>query len=63
MEAKVEKTPEEKAIEAAIEFEIEDLYGAKVRFTYELSGSQYNVKLETGETVALTVDYINSLKK
>lgn len=62
MEAKVEKTPEEKAIEAAIAFEIEDLYGAKVPFTYELSGSQYNVKLETGETVALTVDYINAIK-
>lgn len=56
-----EPTAEDLAIRNAIETEIEDLYGAKIPFTYKLSGNQYNVKLETGETVVLTEAYINSL--
>jgi len=54
-------TAEDLAIKAAIETEIEDLYGARIPFTYKLSGNQYNVKLETGETVVLTEAYIKSL--
>jgi hypothetical protein len=62
MNAKVELTPEEIAINTAIESEIEDLYGSKLAFTYKVVGNQYNIQLESGETFILAAAYIESLK-
>ena len=63
MNSKVELTPEERATKAAIEKEIENLYGYAIPFTSELKGDQYNVTLETEEVIVLTANYINSLKE
>ncbi len=57
-----EPTEADKAITATIDREIEELYGAKIPFTYELNDDQYNVKLETGETFVMTESYLNTLK-
>ena len=57
-----EPTQVDKVITATIDREIEELYGAKIPFTYELNDDQYNVKLETGETFVMTESYLNTLK-
>jgi hypothetical protein len=53
----------DKGVKDAIAVEIEDLYGSKVPFTYTLNGDQYNVTLDTGETIVLMQEYIDSLKQ
>ena len=49
------------SIKRAIAQELEDIYGYNPEFTYEAAGSQYNVKLETGETVVLAAAYIDGI--
>lgn len=49
-----------KVIEA-IGNELEEIYGYKPVFTYEEKGSQYNIVLESGESIVLSTAYINSM--
>jgi len=44
-----------------IKLELLDLYGYSPEFTYTEKDSQYNVVLESGETVVLSAAYIDSL--
>jgi hypothetical protein len=53
----------DKGVKDAIAVEIEDLYGTKVPFKYTLNGDQYNVTLDTGETIVLMQEYVDSLKQ
>ena len=62
MNSKVELSPAEQAIKDAIEIEVADLYGSKLPFTYKLSGDQYNISLESGESFILAVAYVESIK-
>ena len=65
-EAKIDDLMEQmndKGVKDAIAAEIEDLYGTRVPFTYTLNGDQYNVTLDTGETIVLMQEYIDSLKQ
>jgi hypothetical protein len=61
MNSKKEMTPEELAVHEAIEKEVADLYGTKLPFTYKLSGDQYTVQLESGESFVLASIYVDSL--
>ena len=45
----------------AIKSQLNDLYGYEPEFTYEVSGMQLNITLETGESVCLSKAYIESL--
>ncbi len=45
----------------AIQKELKIIYGYEPDFTYAQEGGQYNVALETGESIVLTVPYINKL--
>ena len=45
----------------AIKSQLNDLYGYEPEFTYEISGMQLNITLETGESVCLSKAYIESL--
>ena len=45
----------------AIQNELEELYGYKPEFTYTETNDQFNIVLESGESVVLSAAYINSL--
>jgi hypothetical protein len=62
MNSKVELSPAEQAIHDAIATELVDLYGTELPFTFKLSGDQYNVQLESGESFMLAAAYVESLK-
>lgn len=47
-------------IKDALAAEITDIYGYTPVFTYELSEDQYNVTLDTSETLVFAASYINS---
>jgi hypothetical protein len=59
-EVEVEETIDT-AVESAIASELEELYGYKPKFTFKESGDQYNIILESGESVVLSAAYINSI--
>jgi len=63
MNSKVELSPAEQAIHDAINIEVIDLYGSKFPFTFKLSGDQYTVQLESGESFILAAAYVESLKE
>ena len=48
-------------VKAAIAVEIEEIYGYEPEFTFDESDGQYNVKLESGESLVLSVTYIAGL--
>jgi hypothetical protein len=62
-----ENVPEEPTVDkssplyVAIQNELEELYGYKPEFTYTETNDQFNIVLESGESVVLSAAYINSL--
>jgi hypothetical protein len=45
----------------AIENELEEIYGYQTNFTYTESGTQYNIVLESGESIVLSTAYIQNM--
>ena len=49
------------SIRNSIANELEEIYGEVHEFTYEQAGNQYNITLNTGETIVLSAAYIESI--
>ena len=59
-EAAAEST-EGTPIHNAIAAELEEIYGYAAKFTYSESGTQYNIVLESGESIVLSTAYIQNM--
>ena len=61
VEAEEEEDHSDDPIYKKIELELEDLYGETVKFSYVLEDGQYNVTLDSGESIVLIEEYIDSI--
>lgn len=61
IEVPVAATDEDPAIKKIITNELEEIYGYPPVFTYVLINNQYNITLDSGETITLASNYINSM--
>jgi len=59
LEHKVEEDPKMEAIKGEITMELKSIYGVFVNYTIDTKDDQYNVTLETGETIVLLKEEID----
>jgi hypothetical protein len=59
LEHKIEEDPKMEAIKGEITMELKSIYGVFVNYTIDTKDDQYNVTLETGETIVLLKEEID----